>query len=125
MYTVRMMPIAHIVIALATAQPTAPSPGKPRWPYMRHQFRKTLHASANTEVYMTGRVSPMPSVVKRIARNRKMPGAPQEMAFTKSMVISRKSGSTPIAMSAGGTTKCAATITGSENAIASQMPWRV
>ena len=48
---------------------------------MNTQFKNTLHTRATIEVYMIGLVSPMPSVVKRKARNAQMAGAPRTMIF--------------------------------------------
>jgi hypothetical protein len=54
---------SHIVIALATPAPTAPSAGAPQWPNMNTQLSSTFTGSAITVISMMVRVRPRPSLV--------------------------------------------------------------
>ncbi|MEM7500768.1 MAG: hypothetical protein AAF417_01940 [Pseudomonadota bacterium] len=48
---------------------------------MKTQLKKTFDTSDRSDVYMIGFVSPIPSVVKRNAKNAQIAGAPRTMAL--------------------------------------------
>jgi hypothetical protein len=73
---------SHIVMALATPVPTAPSAGAPRWPNMNTQLSSTLHGSAAIVMSMIGRVRPSPSLVYVNAWLANIAGTPQLIACT-------------------------------------------
>ena len=89
---------SHIVIALATPAPTAPSAGAPQCPNMNTQLSSTFTGSAMTVISMIVRVRPSPSLVYVSTCSANIAGTAQQIACVYAVAVGMIGAAVPTAV---------------------------